>query len=145
MRICFLAGPYRAPTIRGVVLNVRAAESVAVELWKLGTVVPLCAHLNSALFDGIVPDEVFLEGALELLRRSDAIVLAPGWRGSAGARAELAEAERLGLPVFVWGDLDEARRLERWARSEREGGGELATQHAGSDAQRGAFGEGEGA
>jgi hypothetical protein len=50
--------------------------------------------------DGVATDEVFLEGTMELLRRCDAVVLVPNWRDSAGAQAEVAEAERLGLPVF---------------------------------------------
>ena len=37
---------------------------------------------------------------MELLRRCDAVLCVSNWRDSVGARAEVEEARRLGLPVF---------------------------------------------
>ena len=51
-------------------------------------------------YPGTLPDEFWLEGTLELLRRCDAVFLIPGWEQSTGSRSELDEATRLGLPVF---------------------------------------------
>lgn len=110
MKVCYIAGPYRADTHRGVVENIRAAEAVAIEVWKLGYVA-LCPHMNSALFSGIAPEEVFLEGALELLRRCDMVVVVPGWERSTGTRAELDEAERRNIPVMYLEDLRDFARL----------------------------------
>jgi hypothetical protein len=62
--------------------------------------VALCPHANSRHMDGVASDEVFLDGTMELLRRCDAVALVSNWRDSAGARAEVEEADRLGLPVF---------------------------------------------
>ena len=73
-KVVYIAGPYRADTIRETVENIRMAEKTAIEYWKLGYTV-ICPHMNTALFDGILPDEVWLEGALELLKRADILAL----------------------------------------------------------------------
>jgi len=103
MKVAFVSGPYRSDTIHGIIKNIRNAESVAIELWKMGFAV-ICPHKNTELFDGICPDKVWLEGALELLRRSDIVVLAPGWEDSSGTGAEIAEAMFSGSmkPIYKW-------------------------------------------
>ena len=60
----------------------------------------ICPHKNTAHFGGAAPDELRLEGAREMLRRSDAVFCVRGWRKSAGATAEVVLATELGLPVF---------------------------------------------
>jgi hypothetical protein len=52
-------------------------------------------------FTGAAPDSVWLDGDLELLRRSDAVLLTDNWEKSSGARAEVEEANRVGIPVFT--------------------------------------------
>lgn len=105
MKTAYVAGPYRADTVRGIVENIRRAEEVALELWKLGFAV-ICPHMNSALFDGACDDSVWLAGSLELMRRSDIVVLVPGWEDSQGTLAEVFEAGGV-MPVYEWpGDLD---------------------------------------
>lgn len=101
MKAAYVAGPYRAHTTRGVVENIRAAEAVAIELWRMGFAV-LTPHLNSALLDGAAPDEVWLKGGLELMRRCDLVVMVQGWYDSSGAKAERGEALRLGIRVYQW-------------------------------------------
>lgn len=99
MKVIYIAGKYRGPNAWAVEQNIRAAEEVAVRVWAMG-MVALCPHANSRHMEVIASDEVFLAGTLELMRRCDAVLLVPNWRDSAGAREEVAEAERLGLPVF---------------------------------------------
>lgn len=99
MKVIYIAGKYRGPNAWAVEQNIRAAEEVAAKVWAMGHVA-LCPHANSRHMDGVASDEHFLAGTLELMRRCDAVVLVPNWRDSAGARAEVAEADRLGLPVF---------------------------------------------
>lgn len=99
MKVIYVAGKYRGPNAWAVEQNIRAAEDVAARVWAAG-LVALCPHANSRHMDGVATDEHFLAGTLELMRRCDAVVLVSNWRDSAGARAEVAEAERLGLPVF---------------------------------------------
>lgn len=97
--LVYVAGPYRAPTVYGISCNIDRAKRAAAGLWALG-VAALCPHANSGYLDGLAPDQVFLAGALEMMRRCDAVLLVPGWEDSVGTRAELAEAERLGIPVY---------------------------------------------
>lgn len=99
--VAYVAGPYRARTKRGVAKNIRAARAVAIDLWGIG-LIALCPHLNTALFDGLCPDAVWLAGDLELLRRSDLVVLVPGWEASRGTRAEVEEARRIQQPIYRW-------------------------------------------
>lgn len=98
-KIAYIAGPYRGPTTEAITANIAAARTVAVEVWKLGYVA-LCPHLNTAHFDGILPDSAWLDGDLELLSRCDLLVCTPDWRRSTGATAEVAFARDHGIPVF---------------------------------------------
>lgn len=108
LRLVYIAGPYRGPHEFAVRQNVRAAEALAVEVWRLGAVA-VCPHKNTSGLGGVVPDAAFLAGVLEILRRCDAVLVTGNWRDSAGARVEVAEAGRLGLPVF-----DNATALGEW-------------------------------
>jgi len=98
MKIAYIAGPYRADTINGIVQNIRKAEDVAIKYWKKGYAV-LCPHKNSSLFDGILPDDVWLKGNLEMLKRCDIIVMMQGWEKSKGAITEHELAYDLGIEV----------------------------------------------
>jgi len=104
MKVVYLAGPYRAPTIRGIVNNIRRAEKVAIALWQAGFAV-ICPHLNTQLFDGICDDNVFIEGYLEILKRCDIVIVLPGWENSEGARKEVAFAEKLKIPILKLEDI----------------------------------------
>lgn len=99
MKVVYIAGPFRAKTGWEIELNVRAAEAVAVKVWG-AEMAALCPHANSRHYHGVESDEVFLEGTLEFLRRSDAVLLVKGWEESQGTLAEIKEAERLRIPVF---------------------------------------------
>jgi hypothetical protein len=99
LKIAYTAGPYRAPTPRGIVENIRKAEAVALKYWLKGYAV-ICPHKNTALFDGAAPDSVWLEGDLKILARCDVIVMVPGWRESKGAIAELSYAKAQGLDII---------------------------------------------
>lgn len=99
VKVIYIAGKYRGPNQWAIEQNIRAAEEVAARVWAMGHVA-LCPHANSRHMEGVASDEVFLAGTLELMRRCDAVLLVPNWRDSEGARAEVAEADRLGIPVF---------------------------------------------
>lgn len=112
MKVVYLAGPYRNDTEYGVHRNIQQAESLAIEVWRLGAVC-LCPQKNTAYFGGALPDSVWLDGDLELIRRSDAVLLMPSWESSDGAMREKAFAEQLGLPVCR--TIDE---LRKWMSSD---------------------------
>jgi hypothetical protein len=114
MKRAYVAGPYRGPTWNDVERNIHEAREIAVALWQMGFSA-LCPHLNTAHFDGLAPDEVWLEGDLEWLRVSDLVVMHPRWRQSDGATRERQEANSLLIPVYYWPEDQEA--LEACARS----------------------------
>lgn len=97
--VVFIAGPYRGATPWDVEQNVRRAEALALRVAGAGAM-PLCPHANTRFFDKQLTDEFWLAGIQELLRRCDAVALVDGWERSAGARAEVALAEGLGIPVL---------------------------------------------
>lgn len=99
MKVVYIAGAFRSSTHWGIVCNVRRAEERALDVWAMGAAA-LCPHLNTANFQGALPDETWIAGTLELLRRCDAVLLVAGWTRSEGTIAEVAEARRLGRPVF---------------------------------------------
>lgn len=99
MKLVFVAGPYRAGSEWEVLQNIRSAEELSLELWKMGLAV-ICPHKNTEWFGGAAPDQVWLEGGLEMVRRSDAVVCTPNWGQSDGARGEVALAQSLGIPVL---------------------------------------------
>lgn len=103
MKIIYVAGAYRAETPWGVERNIFAAQDLAAQmvekLHKLGAY-PLVPHANTAHFDDLAPDDYYLEGTLELMRRCDALLMVKGWEKSSGARGEVEEAKKLGIPIF---------------------------------------------
>jgi nucleoside 2-deoxyribosyltransferase len=99
LTVVYIAGPYRAPTAWQVQAHIRAAQEAALHVWKMGAVA-LCPHSNTGQFEGECPDDVWLEGDLELLRRCDAVLMIAGWEHSHGATAERLAALALGMPVF---------------------------------------------
>lgn len=104
IKVIYVAGPFRAATHWEIEQNIRCAEAIALDLWRLGGVAVLCPHTNTRFFHGAAPDAVWLDGCLELLRRCDAIFMSGGWGASVGACLELQEAERCGIKACF--DLD---------------------------------------
>jgi dienelactone hydrolase len=99
LKVIYVAGKYRGKCENEVYENIQHARRAARKLWQQGWCV-ICPHLNSEFMGGVDTDKMFLEGGLELLRRSDAIFMLLGFDTSEGAKAELAEAKRLGVPVI---------------------------------------------
>jgi hypothetical protein len=95
MKLVFISGKYRGD----VDANIAHAKKAAIRLWQAGYVV-LCPHLNSAHFDGLCPDEVWLAGDIEMLKRCDIIFMLSNWRDSEGARNELEIATTLGMGIM---------------------------------------------
>jgi dienelactone hydrolase len=104
MLVAYTAGPYRSiEGVWGAHKNIEAARVVARKLWGMGYSV-ICPHSNTAHFDGADYEDAdtFIEGDLELLRRSDVIVMLPGWQKSRGATIEHAEARRTNKRIYEW-------------------------------------------
>ena len=99
MKLVYVAGPFRGKSHWDVAVNIRSAETLALEVWRKGAAA-LCPHSNTAHFQDAAPDHVWLDGDIEMLKRCDAVVLTHDWRRSSGARAEVKVAIELGIPVF---------------------------------------------
>jgi len=99
MKLIYIAGPYRAESAWDIEQNIRSAEKLALECWRRGVAV-ICPHTNTRFFQGAAPDDVWLKGDLEMLRRCDAVMLVAGWEQSSGAKVEVALAKELGMLVF---------------------------------------------
>lgn len=92
-QIAFICGPYRSSNGKTVLENIRYAERYAIKYWLKNYVV-ICPHLNTAFFDGILPDNVWLDGTLKILKRCDILVAIPGWENSDGSKREIECAKQ---------------------------------------------------
>jgi len=107
MKVAYVAGPFRGPNAWVIEENIRRAERLALDLWAAGFAV-ICPHTNTRFYQGALPDNVWLDGDLEILARCDLLVCTPDWERSSGARAEVAFARSRGIPVVA--TVEEARR-----------------------------------
>jgi len=108
-KLIYTAGPYRSKDgIRGVVENIRAAESWMAMIWEAGASV-ICPHKNTALLDGIsgMKAEDWLDGDFVQVERCDAVFLLPGWEDSEGTRQEIEVAKAAGVRIFDWRNYQE--------------------------------------
>ena len=110
MKIIYVAGRFSAPTREGVEANILAAVDVALDVARIGGF-PLTPHANTAhpLFEKFQPYSFWVEGYIELVRRSDALITVPNWKGSTGARGEVELAYSLDKPVFYT-----VEKLKQW-------------------------------
>lgn len=99
MRVVYVAGPFRGADSWIMENNIRRAEALALEVWRLGAAC-ICPHTNTRFYQGAAPDDVWLDGDLEILKRCDAVLLTPDWALSSGARAERDFASRKSIPIF---------------------------------------------
>ena len=95
--VVYVSGPIRARSAWLRELNIRAAELLALQAWQAGAAV-ICPHSQGRFYDEHGVD--WLRGDLAILARCDAVLVLPDWESSEGARREVAEARRLGLPVL---------------------------------------------
>lgn len=122
MKLGYIIGPFRAPTLWEIANNVRNAETLGLEVAKLGAF-PIIPHANTFLFHGQLTDEFWLGGTSVLLSRADFAItvgaIQKPWRQSTGSVAEVALAKECNIPMFhhlhqlgIWlktGDLLKAR------------------------------------
>lgn len=104
--IVYVAGSYRAEHPYQVNNNIQTAKEYGDILIQLG-IMPLIPHKNTEHCEGLNSSEFFLEGTMELMRRSNAVFVIPGFETSSGTLGEIAEAENLRIPVFY--DMQDLR------------------------------------
>ncbi|EHB5924097.1 DUF4406 domain-containing protein [Escherichia coli] len=76
--------------------NRAAFDAKAKELTEQGYIV-----INPAMLPNGLTQAEYMDICLAMVRLVDAVYLLKGWEGSAGARAEYALAEKLGLMTEV--------------------------------------------
>jgi len=110
MRVVYVAGPYRAKTIFGVLWNIWHSWWVAFRLWSWGYAV-ICPHTSSMFMDWagrwfLRKDIPFIKGDLEIIDRMreglDFMVLRPRWQKSEGTKSEIERAHNISLKVYEW-------------------------------------------
>ena len=99
MKVVYVAGPFRGVNHWEIAENIRNAERLALQVWRLGAAA-ICPHANTAHFQNAAPDEVWLAGDLAILQRCDALIATDDWYRSVGAIAELKYANSHHIPVF---------------------------------------------
>lgn len=99
MKVVYIAGPFRGKDSWEIKQNINRAAALALECWRAGYVA-LCPHTNTADFQGAAPDNVWLEGDLELLSRCDALLTTDNWKESQCACKEVEFAQLRGIPIF---------------------------------------------
>lgn len=99
--LVYVSGKYGDADTWGCDCNINCARKVAVELWKMGYAV-ICPHSNTAHMDYLDSRQVFLEGDMVMVERSDLLVMLPNWETSEGAQLERRLAMKLGIPVYYW-------------------------------------------
>jgi hypothetical protein len=99
MPVVYVAGPRQWNTLRDdSFAAVRVAALASTQGWA-----PVLPHLILTPLAEMLPhlpESYWLESALALLRRCDALVLCPGWHASRIVLAEVEEAKRAGISVW---------------------------------------------
>lgn len=127
MKVVYIAGKFRGANAWEVHKNVQEALKVGFEVAALGAM-PLIPHVINLPFDGTLNDQFWLDGAMELLRRCDALMTVSNWTTSTGAKDEIHEAvSKLGIPVF-----HHLQDLARWLDEVRSINKEGIQLHAGT-------------
>lgn len=111
MKLGYVAGPFRGKSHWEIAENIRNAERIALEVWRLGAAC-ICPHANTMHFQDAAPDHVWLDGDLEMLARCDFMVMTPDWQRSSGARAEHEFATKRHIPIFY-----DVPTLSTWLQS----------------------------
>lgn len=96
--------PYAAPTPEGIQHHVALAQALARKIYADGFW-PVVPHIYATQFlRDENPEErsVGLQWGLSLLARCRVIYVYGGRAPSAGMQREIAEADRLGIPVRMW-------------------------------------------
>lgn len=96
MKMIYIAGPYRGEVEK----NIKNAQAVGDRLVVEG-IAFICPHSNGRPHDHLkAPDEYWISSTLEIMRRCDAVLVFGDFEKSSGTLGEIAEAERMGKPVF---------------------------------------------
>lgn len=100
MRLIYISAPFSAGNNWDFEANVRKAEQVAKVIADNGGV-PVSRHSLFKRFSGTITGSFWINAAVEVMKKCDAVVLLPGWNDSPGASYENTVARENGLQVFT--------------------------------------------
>lgn len=111
--VVYIAGPITYPD---PIANTHEAVLVADELYVAQVCVPVIPHMN-IIWHLVKPrsNAFWYEYDLHILRKCDGLLRLPGV--SVGADLEIAEANRVDIPVFFWGDFTDRQEFMDWCAS----------------------------
>lgn len=109
--VVYIAGPFTAPTVEGMVTFCNAAIEVGKRVRAFGLVpmvphISLCGGMALRLESQLIFEappltwEEAMVDCRELLQRCDAVLMVEGWERSRGATEERELAKACGIPVF---------------------------------------------
>lgn len=100
--LIYIAGPLGAPTPLGVRRNIEAARDLGLKVAGFGAY-PVIPHTNTGEFYGLLSEtDLWVPGAMELLRRCDALVMLNTWMKSKGTKAEVVQAQQARMPIHEY-------------------------------------------
>ena len=104
MKCVYIAGAYSSNNVMGVLNNMRKGMRASTE-WLLNGFAPFCPwldyHFQLQLREGEnLTVQNYYDYSMAWLRKSDLVFVLKGWEQSKGTIAEIAEAERLGIPIM---------------------------------------------
>jgi hypothetical protein len=114
VKVIYIAGPFRSKAAGGRYnyyeqhLNIVRAEALAWKVWEAGAA-PIAPHLNTIHFQGSLPDDVWLEGDIAIMKKCDAVLMTDDWTRSSGAREERRVAMEAGMTILY--NLDEVKQF----------------------------------
>lgn len=114
MLVIYIAGKFRGYNAWKVEQNIREAEELGLFVAEEIGASPLIPHTNTRFFNGTCTEQFWLDATMALLRKADAVLTHPNWVMSEGAKLEVEEAKRIGIPVF-----HDTQALYEWARFQR--------------------------
>jgi len=97
MIVVYVAGPFRASTQWEIAENIRRAERYGLMVAE-NRAMPLIPHANTAHFHGLMDEQFWLDGTLDLLKRCDGAVFIPGWLRSRGCAREWSACDEHEIP-----------------------------------------------
>ena len=111
MKRIYIAGPYSADNVLGVLRNMRRGINIATQVFK-GGYAPFCPHLDyqfTLMADEYNDFEVndYYAYSMAWLEVSDAVLVLPNSELSKGVQAEIERAKELNIPVFEMKDISE--------------------------------------
>ena len=99
--VIYISGKYKDKNREAEAQNIAKARGVAIVLWEAGFMV-FCPHLNTAHFEDDCKCSYgdYLRADLEMVRRSDAMIMVDNWHDSRGAKEERKLAMQYRKPIF---------------------------------------------